>query len=168
MGLDANRFGTSEWNPLGELTPKGGRVTIKPNMVRHWNENKRDNWQAVVTHWSVIRPLIEYYALMAVGPEGHVTVGDAPQWDCDMNKLEALIDVPAFRRHYNETAPGQVTFVDFRPEYFLASGVAKDKPRSLPGDPEGYVLVDLKDDSMFADPCDAIIQIRDSRSRDRN
>jgi len=151
MGLDEARFGTARWNPLGELAPLGGRVTIKPNMVRHWNENRDDSWQTVVTHWAVVRPLVDY-ALSAVGPKGHVTIGDAPQWDCDMDALRRLIDVPAFLDHYERTAPGQVDFVDFRPEYFVASGVSKCEPIPLAGDPKGYVLVDLRDDSMFADP----------------
>jgi len=151
MGFDADRFGTPQWNPFGQLVPPGGRVTIKPNMVRHWNENRKDSWQTVVTHWAVVRPLVDY-ALLAVGPGGHVTVGDAPHWDCDMDVLEKLIDVPAFREHYDRTAPGQVDFVDFRPEYFVASGVSKCEPRPLPGDPKGYVVVDLGDRSMFADP----------------
>ncbi len=152
MGLDEERLGTSQWNPLSDLVPPGGRVTVKPNMVRHWNENKDDSWQTVVTHWAVVRPLVDY-ALLAVGPGGHVTVGDAPHWDCNMNILERLIDIPAFRKHYDQTAPGHVDFIDFRPEYFAASGVSKCQPRPLPGDPEGYTLVDLKNNSMFADPC---------------
>ena len=150
MGLDSEHYGTSEWNPLSDLAPPGGRVTIKPNMVRHWNENKDDSWQTVVTHWAVVRVLVDY-ALLAVGPKGHVTIGDAPQWDCNMETLKTLIDVPAFLQHYDETVPGQVSFVDFRPEYFRASGVTKCESCSLPGDPRGYVLVDLKEHSMFAE-----------------
>lgn len=152
MGLDSKRFGTHEWNPLSDLVPKGGCVMIKPNMVRHWNENVNDSWQTVVTHWAVVRPLIDY-AVLAVGPRGRVIVGDAPHWDCNIEKLRALIDVPAFLQHYDETASGQVNVVDFRSEYSRASGVSKCESHPLPGDPEGYVLVDLKEGSMFAEPC---------------
>lgn len=151
MGLDREHARTPQWNPLRELVPPGGRVTIKPNMVRHWNEDKNDCWQTVVTHWAVVRPLVDY-ALLAVGPGGCVTVGDASHWDCDMDVLERLIGVPTFREHYDRTARGQVAFIDFRPEYFVASGVSKCEPRPLAGDPAGYTLVDLADQSMFADP----------------
>src|SRR5215216_1508117 len=36
-GLDQHHFGTSEWNPLGDLVPAGGTVLIKPNWVRHYH-----------------------------------------------------------------------------------------------------------------------------------
>ncbi|GAF68788.1 unnamed protein product, partial [marine sediment metagenome] len=35
LGLDASRFGTSEWNPLGDLVALGKRVVLKPNLIRH-------------------------------------------------------------------------------------------------------------------------------------
>ncbi len=152
MGLDKDRIGTPQWNPFRGLVPPGGRVTIKPNMVRHWNENPDDSWQTVVTHWAVVRPLVDY-ALLAVGPKGHVTVGDAPQWDCNMDILEKLIDIPAFRKHYDQAATGQVEFIDFRPEFSEASGVSKCEPKPLPGDPRGYTIVDLREKSMFAGSC---------------
>lgn len=149
MGLDEDRYGTRAWNPLGDLVARAGHVTIKPNMVRHWNENPLDSWQTVVTHWSVLRPLIDY-AILAVGQEGRVIVGDAPQWDCDMRQLEQQIGVDSFRKHYASSGCN-VSFVDFRPEYHLRAGLAKSQPRPLPGDPEGYVLVDLGGESEFSD-----------------
>jgi uncharacterized protein (DUF362 family) len=151
MNLDAGRFGTPAWNPLADLAPRGGRVTIKPNMVRHWNGSASGTWRSVVVHWSVVRPLIDY-ALLAVGPGGRVSVGDAPHWDCDMSQLEQLLDLPAFREHYAKTAPGQVALVDFRPEWFDVAGPVKGEPIPLSGDPQGYVLADLAAHSMFHDP----------------
>jgi uncharacterized protein (DUF362 family) len=150
MDLDAGRFGTPAWNPFGQLVPRGGRVTIKPNMVRHWNGGASGTWRSVVTHWSVVRPLIDY-ALLAVGPAGRVTVGDAPHWDCDMSQLESLLELSAFREHYARTAPGQVAIVDFRPEWFDVAGPVKGEPLPLSGDPQGYVVADLREHSMFND-----------------
>lgn len=57
-------------------------MTIKPNMVRHWNEKEDSDIFSVITHWSIVRVVIDY-ALLAVGPNGKVYVGDAPHWDCD-------------------------------------------------------------------------------------
>ena len=34
-GWDGQRFGMSEWNPLGAVIPPGSRVVIKPNWVHH-------------------------------------------------------------------------------------------------------------------------------------
>ena len=37
LGLDAERYGSAEWNPLGALAPRGARIVLKPNFIRHWN-----------------------------------------------------------------------------------------------------------------------------------
>ncbi len=37
LGLDADRFGTAAWNPLGDCVARGRRVVLKPNFIRHWN-----------------------------------------------------------------------------------------------------------------------------------
>ncbi len=75
MGLDSDNFGKPTWNPLGALVPWGGRVTIKSNMVRHWNENSRGTWQSVVSHWSVIPRLADSPLQTSVD-------GVAPRLDC--------------------------------------------------------------------------------------
>ena len=139
------------WNPLRILVPEGGVVTIKPNMVRHWNEKEDSDIFSVITHWSIVRVVIDY-ALLAVGPNGKVYVGDAPHWDCDFSKLETILNIEEFRKFYDSYASGQVHFVDFRPEWFEASGVVNTKKGlKLQGDPNGYYLVDLGKDSMFND-----------------
>jgi len=150
MKLDAGHFGGPNWNPLGDLVRRGGRVVVKPNMVRHWNENANGTLESVVSHWSVVRPLIDY-ALLAVGESGQVVVGDAPHWDCDIAKLRDWLGVGTFEEHYAKTAPGRVHFIDFRPEWFEAYGPVKGEPIPLPGDPEGYATVDLASLSEFYD-----------------
>ena len=37
LGLDATRFGTPDWNPIGALVGSGKRIVLKPNLIRHWN-----------------------------------------------------------------------------------------------------------------------------------
>lgn len=86
-GLDAARFGSPDWNPLGELVPTGGTVLIKPNWVRHYHLTGRDLF-SMITHPAVLRPLIDY-AFKAVGPGGRVWVMDAPLFDADFGKLSA-------------------------------------------------------------------------------
>lgn len=151
MGLDAARYGSPQWNPLADLVDPGGRVTVKPNMVRHYNGNPAGSWISVPTHWSVVRPLVDY-ALKAVGPAGRVRVGDASHWDNHMEVLLELLGVPTVLAHYARTAAGRVSFADFRREYFEQAGPVKTRRHALPGDPEGYVDVDLGEHSSFHDP----------------
>ena len=61
-------FGTPDWNPLGELVPAGGRVVCKPNFIRHWNPAPDASVEAVVTHGSVLRAVLDY-ARLAVGAQ---------------------------------------------------------------------------------------------------
>ena len=82
LGLDAGRFDTPDWNPLGALVRRGGRVVLKPNFIRHWNPNPEATIESVVTHGSVLRAAADY-ALLAVGPEGSVVLAEAPQHRAD-------------------------------------------------------------------------------------
>ena len=93
-GLDQERFGTSEWNPLGDLVPRGGTVLIKPNWVRHYHSLGYDIF-ALITHPSVLRPLVDY-AYKAVGPEGRIWIMDAPLYDTDFEALSSICKLADF------------------------------------------------------------------------
>jgi uncharacterized protein (DUF362 family) len=147
-GYDRARFGTAAWSPLSDLVPRGGRVVLKPNFVRHYHERGGD-LATVVTHLSVLRPLIDY-ALLAVGPEGSVVVADAPQYDCDIEVLLAATRLPELIAWYRDAVGARVEWRDLRVEFGRQEhGVQIEKHR-LAGDPEGYVAVDLGSASEFA------------------
>jgi uncharacterized protein (DUF362 family) len=84
-GLDRDRFGQSDWNPLRDLVHEGGTVLIKPNWVRHYHLTGQDLF-SIITHPSVLRALIDY-SFKAVGPGGRIWVMDAPQYDTDFSKI---------------------------------------------------------------------------------
>src|SRR5690606_39626565 len=129
------------WSPLSDLVPRGGRVVLKPNFVRHYHERGGD-LATVVTHLSVLRPLIDY-ALLAVGPEGSVVVADAPQYDCDIEVLLAATRLPELIAWYRDAVGARVEWRDLRVEFGRQEhGVQIEKHR-LAGDPEGYVAVDV-------------------------
>src|SRR2546427_3342399 len=60
LGLDADRFGTADWNPLGTWVRRGDRVVIKPNLVISEHELGIDGLLASVAHGSIIRALIDF------------------------------------------------------------------------------------------------------------
>lgn len=77
-GLHSERFGTPEWNPLGELVRPGSRVFVLCNFVQHRRQNESTkNFLAKCTHGSIIRAVIDYL-LLAVGETGQVMFGNAP------------------------------------------------------------------------------------------
>ncbi|HKR60143.1 MAG TPA: DUF362 domain-containing protein, partial [Pyrinomonadaceae bacterium] len=93
-GLDSKNFGTSLWNPLGDLVSEGGTVLIKPNWVHHYHLYDYDPY-CMITHPSVLRPLVDY-AFKAVGPAGHIWMMDAPYYGADFSKLSSLCGLEAF------------------------------------------------------------------------
>jgi len=149
MGYDAERYGTSDWSPLSDLVKPGGVVVIKPNFVRHYNEDPNGILETVVTHPAVIRPLIDY-ALKAVGPDGKVMVADAPQYDCEVEVLLERNRLPELLSWYGSALGIAVGFHDLRVQFGIQeNGVVKER-RDLAGDPEGYEAVDLGSASEFA------------------
>ncbi len=88
-GLDKDRFGSPEWNPLRELVPEGSRVFVLCNFVYHrrFQETVRD-FAAKCIHGSVLRALIDY-VLLAVGSGGRVAFGNSSLQSCRFDRVLA-------------------------------------------------------------------------------
>lgn len=142
LGLDAARFGTPEWNPIGDLVDPGARIVIKPNLVLHANEGNGGT-ECLVTQAAVLRPIIDY-ALKA--QPSSLVIGDAPVQVCNFDELmkqgfTGLFDyirstgaplvVKDFRRTISVRTPGSLN---------VQSGL---KPV------DQYVLVDLGTGSLL-------------------
>jgi uncharacterized protein (DUF362 family) len=148
LGLDAGRFGTADWNPLGDLVGRGRRVVLKPNFIRHWNPAPDGSPESLITHGSVLRATADY-AWLAVGPEGSVAVAEAPQHDCDFERVVAISGLDRLARFYESTLGCELGVVDLRREAVqYKDGVIVGR-RELPGDPLGYRVVDLGARSFF-------------------
>jgi uncharacterized protein (DUF362 family) len=149
LGLDEARFGGPDWNPLGALVARGGRVVLKPNFIRHWNPAPDGGPESVITHGALIRALADY-AWLAVGPGGSVSLAEAPQHDCDFERVKALAGLDAVARFYEGTLGAEFPVIDLRRESVVyRDGVIVER-RALPGDPLGYRVVDLGAKSFFA------------------
>ena len=84
MGLDRDRYGTPEWNPLGEIVKPGMRVLVKPNIVLH-EHPKGGDYSCLVTHASVTRAVLDYL-LIALKGEGAIVIGDSPLQGTDFDE----------------------------------------------------------------------------------
>jgi uncharacterized protein (DUF362 family) len=93
LGLDRERRGTKEWSPFAGFIAPGDKVVIKPNLVID-----ADLQDAVTTHASVVRPVVDY-AWKALRGEGTITICDAPMVETDLDKvldangLREMIDI---------------------------------------------------------------------------
>jgi uncharacterized protein (DUF362 family) len=149
-GLDAARFGSPDWNPLGDLVEKGGRVVLKPNFIRHWNPNDEGSVESVITHGSIVRAALDY-AWLAVGNGGCVQIAEAPQMDCDFDIIRSIVGLDELDRFYREDVKQPIEIIDLRREAVTFDNGIIVERRSLPGDPAGYRVVDLGRKSFFED-----------------
>jgi uncharacterized protein (DUF362 family) len=146
--LDRENYGLKEWNPLGEIISPGDQVVLKPNFVmdRHYTGG---DYNSVVTHGSVIRAIIDYVA-RALQWDGQIIIADAPMIDNDFNQIvqrTGLEEVIDFYAQHGLT----VKLYDLRVENVeMRDGLIMGRFK-LPGDPAGYVTIDLADDSEFAE-----------------
>jgi len=149
LGLDSERFGAPNWNPLGALVAAGKRIVIKPNFIRHWNPLPDASVDSVVTHGSVLRAVADY-AWLAAGEAGSVAIAEAPQHDCDWDRIRAIAGLDELVRFYAETAGRELELIDLRREAVRYQDGVISERWALPGDPLGYRLVDLGGRSTFA------------------
>ena len=148
LGLDAARFGTPEWNPLGALVRRGGRIVLKPNFIRHWNPFSGGTVESVITHGSIVRAMADY-AFLAAGAEGSVALAEAPQQDCDFERIREITGLDPIVRFYEDTLQRELEVIDLRREAVVFRDGIIVSRRALPGDPKGYRAVDLGERSFF-------------------
>lgn len=147
-GLDASAFGSSAWNPLGGLIRKGEVVLLKPNLVKESHPRDERGWRYVLTHGSVIRAVADY-VFKAIGHEGKVIIGDAPQTDSSFSAIVHTLGLDRLRSFYADHGL-TMELVDFRQEEWENVGGIIVARRQLSGDPQGCVAFDLGNSSEFA------------------
>lgn len=147
VGKMLAEMGLDEGNPLGSWVKPGMRVLIKPNWVRHaateWAE-----LEPLVTHPSLIRPVVEFVARALQGPDGRIDgeiiLADAPLQSADFNLILSQCGIrPLLHDWHRRGIPIRVA--DLR--HCIVSvnedtGVVQDQ---IPadGDPYGDTVVDL-------------------------
>jgi uncharacterized protein (DUF362 family) len=148
MNLDAENAGTGAWNPLRGVVPPGGRVVIKPNLVRHCHDKLKET-DCLLTHGSVIRAICDY-VVIALGNRGKITIADTPIDTGDFDQicqLAGLLEIADFIRN---TTQIDVQLLDLRTEQLITDDLLTvRKSISLPGDPEGYAIIDFKGSSAL-------------------
>lgn len=148
LGMDMENFSTPDWNPFREIINPGEKVLIKPNLVRHLHLGGGD-YQAVVTHASVIRCVLDYVAL-ALNGKGDIVVGDAPIQSADFSKILERTGLQEVCDDITKTWQIPVRLVDFRLWSVNLDGSHQViEGRDLQGDPAGYITVNLGKRSLL-------------------
>ncbi len=81
LQLDGENSDTKDWNPLKEIIKPGDKVVIKPNLVLD-----APNQDAITTHASVIRPIVDY-TWKALQGRGVIVICDAPLVEADFDEM---------------------------------------------------------------------------------
>ncbi len=150
LGLDAGRFGTPRWNPLAGCVQPGDTVVIKPNFVREFRETHPGDADCIITHGAVLRALIDY-AYIALAGRGRLIVADAPQNDADFAAIRHITGLDEIQAFYRRHTHFLLEVYDLRPERARKLDGVIIGHIHLPGDPAGYVKVDLGSYSAFAE-----------------
>ncbi len=149
-GLDHAHFDTPEWNPFGELIQPGNTVLLKPNMVLHKNELKSGTIDCVITHGSILRAVLDY-VFIALAGQGKVVVADAPVQSCDFSQVIKANGLTVLQEHFQQRGLS-FEIVDLRNEWVRVNPKGEIvQVVNLPGDPSGYLQINLGDDSLFAE-----------------
>ena len=148
LGMDRDNFGTPNWNPFGKLIKPGDKVVLKPNLVLDVYPEGGNGSSAMITHPSILRPIIDY-VLKASKGSACITICDAPlqsaSWGNLINKnlYQDLVD-------YYKKMGINVGLLDLR---IIRSYCNKyggiQKAMNLPGDPRGNCIVNLGRDSCL-------------------
>ncbi len=149
MGLDAKRFGTAQWNPLGEVVRPGDTVMLKPNLIADCQE-KNGAWHGLITHGSIIRAVADY-VILALEGEGRIILADGPQEDSSMDRIRERLGVDELQAFYRDRCGIELIFMDLRDARRInRDGIYVDTV-DLEGDPRGNARCDLASDSYFAE-----------------
>ena len=148
FGLDTDSFGQARWNPLGRFIRPGMTVVLKPNWVRH--ESDWTNQGAMVTHSSIIRVVMDYVWLALEG-DGQIIIADAPVQGADLPQIIKSSQFDQVLAFYEAELNADVKWLDLRQmrvvvdeeDHYMGA------PISLPGDPLGYVDIDLRAKSFL-------------------
>lgn len=148
LGLDKENIDTKHWNPFKNFVKPGDVVFIKPNMIAEKHELRNNEWDYVITHGSVIRPIIDYLYL-AMDGKGNIIIGDSPQTDSNFKKIVELMGLEEIRSVYKNYKDFKIFLINLQNEFWIEKdGIITDYIK-LSGDPLGNVLFDLGELSFF-------------------
>jgi len=148
LELDKDSFDTARWNPFRDLIQPGQTVVLKPNLVRDRRETLPGLDDCTITHGSVIRAVLDYVYIALAG-RGRIVIADAPMDDADWQALDHITGLSAMAAFYRQHADFNIEIIDLRLHRdHKINGLIVGRD-NLPGDPAGYVWVDLGEHSAF-------------------
>ena len=117
----------------------GDTVILKPNWVHESHVDRRDEWEQVITHPTVISAVLRK-VLDRLDGSGRVVITDGPQTDASYAKLIAHYPVDAWHEEAKRCGV-PLDVIDLRDnEWKMKDGIVVER-LDLPGDPRGKTEV---------------------------
>ncbi|MCI6553144.1 MAG: DUF362 domain-containing protein [Lachnospiraceae bacterium] len=154
MGLDKEKYGTPEWNPLKDFIRPGEKAVLKPNLVFHEHPKGPREMESMVTNGAVLRPIIDYILIAAKG-EVEITIADAPIQGADFQKTCALAGITALQEFYKSRGI-RIRIADMRMVRSLPNEMDILEKRIYQRDASHYRRVDLREKSELIDVIDKV------------
>lgn len=146
QGYDAERFGTNEWNPLGEFINQGDCVLLKPNLVMDVNHLQGAGTDCLYTQPSIVSAVLDY-VIIALKGRGRIIVGDAPMQSCNFENLLKTSGYDKLIAYYRKIIPKSISF-DFK-DFRAVKSVVKNGLVFSAETETDNVIIDLGKDSEF-------------------
>ena len=143
-GLDRENYGTSKWNPLGQIVKKGDTVLVKPNWVMHYNENSSGGLDCLFTHTSITRAMVDYVAIALEGT-GKIVLADSPMPDCNFAVFQNKAGINTLKESFGKRGL-QVEIADLRGDVVKTFS----KSRITKTNEEDGIEINIGRDSWFA------------------
>ena len=150
---------------IHDLVRPGQHVLIKPNLLYHYHPQELSGLHSMVVHGAVLRPVIDAFA-DALDGQGQITVAESPVPQTDFERVVKAVGVADVIRDAQQHWSVPVHLLDVRRQRLVIdyAGWAFPRLQSLPGDPLGYVEIDLGRISAFHEIADHWRDLRNARA----
>lgn len=144
LQLDRENMASEKWSPFRDLVKPGDKVVIKPNLVLD-----ADNQEAVTTHASVIRPIVDY-VWKALNGIGSIVICDAPVEYADFDRVAKRSGLQEMVQALNGRGYA-IGLIDLRARKTITKNNVAIREFDDHEKSENAVGVDLRDTSFFAE-----------------
>ena len=127
----------------------GQKVVIKPNWVREGHIDKPDEWEHIITHPVIVEAVAEIVVEKMHG-NGELKVMDSPMSSSSFGKVVKRGNIKEKLLQLNASGVN-VQVLDLRRVRDYMKGDILISSKDLPGDPAGFLEIDLHKDSLLSD-----------------
>ncbi|MCC6234728.1 MAG: DUF362 domain-containing protein, partial [Verrucomicrobiales bacterium] len=132
---------------LEEVGHGRASVVVKPNLIHDRHPRDANGWAYTLTHPSILKEVLWQFDRLLPGG-ARITLTDAPQGDASFKNICRLLGLTELVADAG-AAGREVQLLDLRKQESVNDEGVIVERRDLPGDPLGYVAVDLGEYSEF-------------------